>query len=386
LNVKIPANKPYFSEQQRSEIAAEITQILESGILTQGPWVRRLEQLFADYVGSKFAIATNSGTSALEILLRYFNVKDHEVIVPTNTFLATGNAVIFAGGTPMLADISADTLCIDPNEIERRMTPRTKGVIVVHIAGLISPQIDEIRNLCAKNGLFLIEDAAHAPGAGISGRCAGNLAEGGAFSFFPTKPLTSGEGGMITTNDPRCDQFARSVRSHGINTDPEKVLDKGLLVRLGYNWRMSELQAVVAYYQLKNLDEAISWRNQIGEIYRRELQDIPGVKLFETPEEITHSYYKFPVLIDTELPREQITGRFRDEFGIQVGSIYWPPCHLQPFYKEQFGHKVGDFPVAEDVLRRTFALPIYPEMSKRDVLAVRDALQRIVEEEIVVYS
>lgn len=385
MNVKIPANKPFFPEQQRSEIAAEITRILEGGILTQGPWVRRLEQSFADYVGSKFAIATNSGTSALEILLRYLDVKDREVVVPTNTFLATGNAVIFAGGTPILADISADTLCIDPGEIERRMTPKTKGVIVVHIAGLISPQIDEIRDLCAKNNLFLIEDAAHAPGAAISGRYAGNLADGGAFSFFPTKPLTSGEGGMITTNDPRCEQFARSVRSHGINTDPGKVLDRSLMVRLGYNWRMSELQAVVAYYQLKNLDEAISRRNQIAKIYQRELQNIPGVNLFKTPEEIIHSYYKFPVLINKEFPREHITGRFRNEFGIQVGSIYWPPCHLQPFYEERFSYRTGDFPVAEDFLKRAFALPIYPEMNEQDVLAVCDALHRITEEEIVIY-
>lgn len=158
------------------------------------------------------------------------------------------------------------------------------------------------------------------------------------------------------------------------------------MVRLGYNWRMSELQAVVAYYQLKNLDEAISRRNQIAKIYQRELQNIPGVNLFKTPEEIIHSYYKFPVLINKEFPREHITGRFRNEFGIQVGSIYWPPCHLQPFYEERFSYRTGDFPVAEDFLKRAFALPIYPEMNERDMLAVCDAVHRITEEEIVIYS
>jgi perosamine synthetase len=386
LNVRIPANKPYFPEQNRSEIAAEISRIFEGGILTQGPWLKKLEQSFADYFGAKFAIATNSGTSALEILLRYFDVKDREVIVPTNTFLATGNAVIFAGGKPVLADIAADTLCIDPDEIQNRITPKTKGVIVVHIAGLISPQIDEIRDMCSKHGLFLIEDAAHAPGSAIGAKHAGNLADGGAFSFYPTKPMTSGEGGMITTNDPKCDQFARSVRSHGMNTDPENPLDKSLLVRLGYNWRMSELQAVIAYYQLKNLDEAISLRNEVAEMYRKELQDIPGMELFETSEHITHSYYKFPVWIDARFSREHIKDRFRNEFGIQVGSIYWPPCHLQPFYKEYFGYKEGDFPVAEEVLQRTFALPIYPEMREEEVVAVCDALRKITEEEIVIHS
>lgn len=385
MNIRIPANKPYFPKPQRSEIAAEITRILEGGILTQGPWVKKLEESFAEYVGTKYAIATSSGTCALEILLRYFDVKDREVIVPTNTFIATGNAVIFAGGKPVLADISPETLCIDPAEIQHRMTPQTKGVIVVHIAGFISPEIDKIRDMCSKYGLFLIEDAAHAPGSAIDAKHAGNLADGAAFSFYPTKPITSGEGGMITTNDPQCDQFARSVQSHGINTDPEKVLDKSLLVRLGYNWRMSELQAVVAYCQLKNLNEAISRRNQIAEMYRRELRDIPGVKLFDVPEHLTHSYYKFPVLIDSKFSREYIKNCFRNEFGIQVGSIYWPPCHLQPFYKEYFGYKMDNFPVAEDVLQRTFALPIYPEMGE-EVVAVCDALRKITEEEIVIHS
>lgn len=386
MQTKIPASKPYFPKQDRTEIATEITRILEEGTLTQGPWVRKLEQSFAEYVGTKYAVATNSGTGALEILLRYFDVEDCEVIVPTNTFLATGNAVIFAGGTPVLADINAETLCIDPGEILRRITPKTKGVIVVHIAGLISPQIEEVKEVCSKHGLFLIEDAAHAPGASIAGKYAGNLADGASFSFYPTKPMTSGEGGMITTNDPKCDQFAQSVRSHGINSDPENPLEKSLLVRLGYNWRMSELQAVVAYYQLKNLDEAISRRNQIAEMYQKELQDIHGVKLFQARADITHSYYKFPVLINKQSPRERISNRFRNDFGIQVGSIYWPPCHLQPFYKEHFGYKIGDFPAAEDILLRTFALPIYPEMREEDVQAVSNALREIAEEHVAIHS
>jgi perosamine synthetase len=379
LHIKVPANKPFFTEKTREIISIEIIKILESGYLTQGPWVKKFEEAFREYTGTDYAIATNSGTSALEILLRNFNVKDREVIVPTNTFLSTANAVIFAGGKPALADISANTLCLDPGEIQRRLTTKTKGVIVVHIAGFISPQIQTIRELCKDNNLFLIEDAAHAPGAVINSKKAGTLTHGAAFSFFPTKPMTSGEGGMITTNNPECYQFAQSIRSHGVSIGEESIGNKNQLVRLGYNWRMSELQAVVGYYQLQNLEEAISRRNHIADLYVRELQRIPGITLFEVPDNIRHSYYKFPILFDKEFSREEIVSQFRDEFGVQVGSIYWPPCHLQPFYKELFGHKMGDFPVAEDILYRTVALPIFPDMTEQDVLIVRDAITKIVE-------
>jgi dTDP-4-amino-4,6-dideoxygalactose transaminase len=380
LRIRIPANKPFFTESDREIISSEINKILESGHLTNGPWVKGLEEAFAEYTGTKFAIATNSGTSALEILLRYFDVSDREVIVPTNTFLSSGNAVIFAGGKPVLADISAETLSIDLNEIQRKITPKTKGVIAVHLAGLISPQIYEIRKFCIKKGLFLIEDAAHAPGASFNSYKAGNLSDGAAFSFYPTKPMTTGEGGMITTNDPECDNFARSLRSHGISIGEESIYNKNLLVRLGYNWRMSELQAVVGYFQLKNLDKAISCRNHIANLYLKELKDIPGITLFEVPANVRHSYYKFPVLFDKKFLREKIVSQFRNDFGVQVGSIYWPPCHLQPFYKERFGYKKGDFPVAEDVLYRTVALPIFPDMTEQDVLLVRAAIIKIVED------
>ena len=378
MTVKLPSNRPYFPPEDHAPLAQDIIGILDSGRLTQGPWVARFEAAFAAYAGTRYAVATNSGTSALEILLRHHDVQDGEVIIPTNTFLATGNAVLFAGGTPVLADISRETLCLDPREIKRRITPRTRGVIMVHIAGLIPPHMDEVRAICQREGLFLIEDAAHAPGAAIDGRKAGNLADGGAFSFYPTKPLTTGEGGMITTNDDRCDHFSQSLRCHGIAIGEENSgANKNLLVRLGHNWRMSELQAVVGFYQLKRLDEAIGKRNRIARLYASALGDISGLRLWETPENTRHSYYKFPILLEKKTSRAAVSELLRKEYGIQSGSIYWPPCHLQPFYRERFGFQEGDFPVAEDILNRTVALPIYPDMTASDVDMVRDALRMI---------
>lgn len=372
---RISANKPYFPEPIRRIIADEIAEILAGGRLTQGPWVSRFEQAFAEYIGAKFAIATNSGTSALEILLRFYDVRGCEVIVPTNTFLASGNAVIFARGKPVLADISADTLCLDPEDLKRKITPKTKGVILVHIAGLITPQISEIRDLCRSRGLFLLEDAAHAPGAAIDQKFAGNLADGAAFSFYPTKPMTTGEGGMITTNDPVCAESAQSIRCHGIAIGAENTGEnKNLLLRLGHNWRMSELQAVVGWHQLQTLDDAIAKRQTVAKWYANALANSPGLRLFEPPENVRHSFYKYPVLLDKPASLREVNRQLLEEFGVQSGSIYWPPCHLQPFYLQQFGYRRGDFPVAEAILERTIALPIYPELSRDSVNRVAAAL------------
>ncbi len=380
--LQIPANKPYFPEAVQAQIADEIVKVLVSGRLTQGPWIEKFEQSFAAYTKANFAIAVNSGTSALEILLRYYDVTNSEVIVPTNTFLASGNAVIFAGGKPVLADISPHTLSLDPEEVRRKITPATKGVIAVHIAGLVSPEIDEIRDICKSEGLYLIEDAAHAPGAALNNVKAGNLTDGGAFSFYPTKPMTTGEGGMITTNDPACDHLARSLRCHGIAIGEENTgANRNLLVRLGYNWRMSEIQAIVGYYQLKYLDEALSKRGQVAAWYQEALSNIPGLQLFPIPASATHSFYKYPILLEKKGSRGAVAAEMAKAHGVRCGSIYWPPCHLQPFYMDEFGYKMGDFPVAEDILDRTLALPIYPDMPYEAVQQVSKGLSVILQRE-----
>lgn len=377
MPIQVPANKPFFPEEDRRSIAAEISEILAGGRLTMGPWQRRFESEFAEYCGVTHAIATNSGTSALEILLRYFDVEDAEVIVPTNTFLSSANAVLFAGGQPVLADICPESLCLSPETILAKITPQTRGVMAVHIAGLVCPQIDAIRDLCQQKNLFLIEDAAHAPGAALAGKKAGALADGGAFSFYPSKPMTTGEGGMITTNDDDCAQFSQSIRCHGIAIGKESSGDrKNRLLRLGYNWRMSEFQAVVGYFQIRRLDEAIERRNRVAERYRQALSEIEGLRLFAVPEAARHSYYKFPVLLDDTYERAAVAARLLEQ-GVQCGTIYWPPCHLEPYYVERFKFKPGDFPVAEATLSQTLALPIYPDMTRKDVDIVQNAFREV---------
>jgi perosamine synthetase len=279
---------PFFDEESIGKILKDIESTLKSGILTDGPQVREFEKEFAEYTHSKNAIAVNSGTAALEIMLRLLNIEQKEVIVPTNTFVATPTSVLFSGGKPVFADMLEDTLCIDPDDVAKKVTPKTAGVIVVHIAGLICPQINELRKFCHDNNLFLLEDAAHAHGATINGKMAGNLCDGGAFSFYPTKVMTTGQGGMITTNNPDMAMAASKMRDHGLDSSR-------IMVLLGDNWFMSEVTAVIGKYQLAKLEDFILKRNTIAKYYENALKENSDISLFKTPSGIRHSYYKYPI-------------------------------------------------------------------------------------------
>jgi dTDP-4-amino-4,6-dideoxygalactose transaminase len=309
----------------------------------------------------------NSGTSALEIALRYYKLKGREVIVPTNTFVATPNSVIFAGGKPVFADIREDTLCIDPEDVEEKISSRTAGIIVVHIAGLVCPQIRGLRELCGDHDLFLLEDAAHAHGATIDGEKAGSLGDTGCFSFYPTKVMTTGEGGMITTDNRELAEAALCMRTHGQDA-------KRNMVMLGHNWRMGEIAAIMGRRQLSNLEAFVRKRNEIAKHYERLLVDIKKIALFRTPANIRHSYYKYPLKVKESIDVEELALSLKNKYGIETGNIYYPPCHLHPFYRENFGTKEGDLPISESVLKRVICLPMHAGLGKEDAEYVSNAL------------
>jgi len=366
---RISSSSPFFDKKSLQSILQDIESTLKTGVLTDGKHVKDFERKFAEYVGVKHALAVNSGTSALEIVLRYHNLKGQEVIVPTNTFVATPNSVLFAGGKPVFADIREDTLCIDPEDVESKISSRTAGVIVVHIAGLICPQIKALTELCEDKKLFLIEDAAHAHGATIDGKKAGALADAGCFSFYPTKVMTTGEGGMITTNDSKLAEAATCMRTHGQNSKREMVM-------LGHNWRMSEIAAIIGEYQFANLEKFVLKRNEIAKYYENTLQETEGVSLFKTPANIRHSYYKYPIKLIDNIDREKLAFTLKTEYGIETGNVYDPPCHLHPFYKENFGTKKGDLPTSERVLKKILCLPMHVNITKEDVTCVSEAIDR----------
>jgi len=366
---KVQVAKPYFPAEDIAEIMTTVRSVLESGMIMQGPHVRRFEEEFAAYVGVRFARAVNSGTSALHGLLSYFDVRDREVLVPVNTFLASANAVLFAGGRPVFVDIDPNTLLVDFADLTRRVTPRTAGVVLVHVAGLISADVDRIRTFCAERGLFLVEDAAHAAGSSRRGRRAGALGEAAAFSLLATKIITSGgEGGLVTTNDEALAQRITSLRFHGEDSK------RGVQDRIGYSWRMTEIQAVIGATQVRRLDEIVARRMAIAATYDAAFRALPRVQPLHTPAGDCNAYYKYPLKLAPSLDRRAVQQRLDAEFGVRSGTSYYPPCHLQPAYREAFGYREGDYPVAEAVLAQTIALPMHCDLTEEEVRRVIDGV------------
>ncbi len=360
---KIPNSKPFFSDEDIESILQDISEALKKGILAFGPHIEAFELEFANYIGVKHAITVSSGTSALEICLRFFNIQNKEVIVPTNSFPASANSVIFAGGKPCLVDINKETLCIEPKEIFQNINSNTIGVMLVHVAGLVTPEINEIITICKEKGLFVIEDAANAHGSMIDNKMAGSLGDAGCFSFYATKNLATGEGGMITTNNDDLAEFAKSVRNHG---------RRGILhTDLGNNWRINELNAILGRYQLNSLESFISARNSIADRYSKKLESMRGIKLLKVPKNIRHSYWKYPLIVDHPFDRES----FKKNYNIDLSRIWNPPIHLQPYYRNKYGYKEGDLPVSEDVLPRQICLPIFVGLEKVNIDYVVSSLE-----------
>ena len=371
--MKIPAAKIYFPEEDRKELLEQIDVILASGQLTLGKYTKEFEERFAAYVGTKYAIAVNSGTSALEIPLRALDVKGHSVIVPTDTFFATPASVIHAGGEVIFADVT-ENLCIDPESVKENIREDTKGVIVVHIGGIIAPQIKEIQEICEDKGLFLIEDAAHAHGSTLDGKMAGGFGDAAAFSFYPTKVMTSGEGGMITTDDKKVYERALVFRDQG-----KAGFYGNVHTEMGYNWRMSEIHAAIGLSQFARLEEFIRDRRRIAKIYDKELKKIEGVPPITIPSNVKSNYYKYVALLDEGINRVTIKKELKEKHGVSLsGEVYELPCHLQPIFKELYGFKEGDFPVAEDICKRQICLPAFATMADEQAKYVIETLKEVI--------
>jgi dTDP-4-amino-4,6-dideoxygalactose transaminase len=368
---RVSAARPYFHDEDVPELLGRLEKIIRGGRLIFGENTREFEDSFRAYVGTKEAVSVNSCTTALEIVMRFYGVRGREVIVPTNTFASCVKAVMYAGGTPVLAGMDPETFCLDMEDALARVGPQTAGIIVVHVAGLIHPEIDRLRAACRERGLFLIEDPSHAHGATIDGRQAGSLADAACFSFYPTKNMTTGTGGMITTDDAELAVYARSVRHHGQGESLESI------VNLGNDWCMNEMSAALGVYQLKRLDENIEQRNRVVEWYAEALGEVDWIAVPRYAENLRHAYYKFPVMLDEGVDKRRLRQIMADEYQMEVASIYDPPCHLHPVFQRELGCYEGMFPAAEAVLRRQLCLPVHVTVTREDVVAVAAALNEV---------
>lgn len=361
----IPPIKVVFPKEDREEIIQRLDNALAIGYVAMGKNVQEFEEKFSSYTRSKHAIAVSSGSSALEIAMRILNVKDKEVLVPTNTFLATAAGVLLAGGRVRLVDVDPETFSMSLNELKRRVTNNTVGVVVVHIGGIITPEIENIKAWCDRKGLWLIEDAAHAHGSEWNGKRAGTFSLAGTYSFFATKVMTSGEGGMIVTGD---NKFAKKVflmRNHG---KPEPWISYH--THLGSNWRMSEVNAILGLIQLKRLDDFITWREKIANQYTETLEDVQGVTLVLPSGRC--SWYKYIVLLEKDIERDKLKTEMKQKGVSLAGEVYDVPLHDQPIFK---GISNGDFPIADDVCSRHICLPLYYGMTEEEVAFVVKALK-----------
>lgn len=369
--MKVPAAKICFPDEDRTEILQRIDQALAAGQLTLGKYGKEFEECFAAYVGTKYAVAVNSGTSSLEIPLRILSVTGKTVLVPTNTFFATPAAVLHAGGKVSFVDADVETFSLDVESLKRSITPDTVGVIVVHIGGIVTPRMAEIQGVCHDHGLWLFEDAAHAHGCSYNGQIAGTFGVAASFSFYPTKVMTSGEGGMIVTNDENLANEAKLYRDQG-----KLNFTQNLHGKLGYNWRMSEPHAIIGLSQLGRLEEFIAARQHIAAIYDQHLAGVPGIHPLLVRNGCRCNYYKYIALLDKGIDRAALKKTLREQYEIGLsGEVYELPCHLQPIFQE--GYREGDFPVAEEICRRHVCLPIYVTMTDEEAQYVVSSLKEV---------
>ena len=356
--------------------------VLKSRWLTMGEMVQKFEKKFAQFVGVRHAIATSSGTGALHLALKSLGLKPgDEVLVPALTFVASANAVLYNGAKPVFVDsTSLDDFNISPKDMERKITRRTKAIIVVHYAGYLA-DVDKIRKIAKKRNLFIIEDADHAIGAKLKNRMAGNLGTLGCFSFFSNKNLATGEGGMVVTNDKMLADKIRPARSHGMTTLTwERHIKKAIsydVLDLGYNYRMTEVSAALGMEQLKKLHKNNLKRKKLTHLYVQNLNRTKGIHIPFQNYPRDSSHHIFPILLDKKINRRKFIEGLGQK-GIQT-SIHYPPVHQFSYYKKILKTSKLNLAIAEQIGAREVTLPLHPLMSEKDVKYVCRQIRRIVQ-------
>ena len=375
-NPFIPFSRPWIDD---TEIEA-VSQVLESKWISTGNRVREFERAFAEYLGVKHAIAVSSCTAALHLSLVVAEVGNgDEVITTPYTFTATVEAIRYVGAKPVFVDVHPDTLNIDTDKIEAVITDRTKAILPVHIAGA-SCDMDTLREICHTHNLTLIDDAAHAIPTEYKGQYIGNLGDLSAFSFYANKNLTTGEGGMITTNS---DAFAvplRTMRLHGINKDAwSRQSQRNIwhydIATEGYKYNMTDIQAAMGLCQLMKLNKQHERRRNFAQLYQTELAQFPQIDTPLAPDNPReHAWHLYIIQLNTG-SRDKFVEALR-ETNIEC-SVHYIPLHLFDFYQERYGYRDGDFPCAEAAFERVVSLPLHPGLTDEDIHTVISAIGKI---------
>lgn len=377
----LPYNIPLIEEDD----IAGVVDSLKSGWIAKGPKTMEFEKRFAEYVGAKYAVALNSCTAALHLALAAAGIGEgDEVLTTPMTFASSANVVIHTGARPVFVDIDPVTLNIDPRKIPEKISPRTKAIIPVHVAGHPC-EMDEILEIAREHQLFVLEDGAHAVYTQYKGKMIGSIGNATAFSFYATKNLVTGEGGMVTTNDENLYDKIRILSTHGMSRNAwNRYAQAGSwyyeILAPGYKDNMSDIMAGLGLSQLNKLERMQGLRQDIANYYNQEFGKMPEI---EVPVELDYARHAWHLYI-IKLNLDKLTidrGRFIEELKKEnIGtSVHFIPLHMHPYYRDTYGYQQGDYPVAEKAFERIISLPLFPKMSSQDARDVVNAVERVVE-------
>jgi perosamine synthetase len=375
---------PYGTQQIDDDDIAAVVETLKSGWLTTGPKVGEFESAFAAFTGSKHAVAVSNGTAALHAAVHALDIgPGDEVIVTPMTFAASSNCVLYTGATPVFADVDADTLLLNPNAVEAKITPKTRAIVAVDYGGQPC-NYDALQQIADQHGLHLIDDACHALGGCYRGRSVGTLADLNTFSLHPVKHMTTGEGGVITTDDDDLASKMRVFRNHGITTDHRQRQQSGSffyeMVELGFNYRITDFQCALGISQLQKLGGWVKKRQQIAQWYDKAFAELDYVTPLTVRDDVEHGYHLYIVRFDLDTLKMDRTAIYQALRAENIGvNVHYIPVHLHPYYQNHVGTSRGLCPVAEAAYESILTLPIFPAMTESDVLDVVSACRKLAE-------
>ncbi len=373
---------PYGRQSIDEADVQAVVETLKSDWLTTGPKVVEFEQAFAAWVGAKHAVSFSSGTAALHGAAYAAGLgPGDEAITSPMTFAATANCILYQNATPVFADACADTLNLDPEETAKKITAQTKAIFPVDYAGHPA-DLDSFLQLGEKHGLTIIEDACHALGAEYRRKRVGSIAHMTVFSFHPVKHLTTGEGGMVTTNNPKFAETLRRFRNHGINSDARDRQKSGgwfyEMTFLGFNYRLTDIACALGLRQLTRLEANLARRREVAAWYTAAFAEIPGIMPPHVRAEVNPAWHLFPIRLNLEKLSANRTEVFRALRAENIGvNVHYIPVHQHPYYRERFGFQDGEYPVAEVAYERLISLPMFHGMTDEDVEDVIHAVQKV---------
>ena len=374
---------PYGRQSLDEADIQAVVEVLRSDWLTTGPKVGEFEERFAARVGAKHAVSFSSGTAALHAAAFAAGLgSGDEAVTTPMTFCATANCILYQGAKPVFADVTPDTLNLNPQEVAKKISPGTKAIFAVDYAGHPA-DLDALRLLAEKQGPLLIEDACHALGATYHGRRVGGIADMTVFSFHPVKHLTTGEGGMVTTHDAKLAETLRRFRNHGISSEARQRQDSGQwfyeMVLLGYNYRLTDIACALGISQLGKLEANLARRREIAAQYLRAFSDLAAVETPAVRQGVEPAWHLFPIGIRPERLSAGRAEVFRALRAENLGvNVHYVPVHMHPYYRDRFGYRGGEYPVAEDAYERLISLPMFHSMTARDVEDVIHAVHKVI--------